>query len=49
VGHTTSIVGVSAGDHHVIVKKRGYQAWKKRMVVTSGRIKIHAELEAEAK
>jgi len=25
VGHTTSIVGVSAGDHQVIVKKRGYQ------------------------
>jgi PEGA domain len=49
VGHTTSIVGVSAGDHQVIVKKRGYQPWKKRMVVTSGRIRIHADLEAESK
>jgi hypothetical protein len=49
VGHTTSIVGVSAGDHQVIVKKRGYQRWKKRMVVTSGRIRIHADLEAESK
>jgi PEGA domain len=49
VGHTTSIVGVSAGDHQVILKKRGYQPWKKRMVVTSGRIRIHADLEAESK
>ena len=49
VGHTTSIVGVSAGEHQVIVKKRGYQVWEKRMVVTSGRVRIHAELEAESK
>ena len=49
VGHTTSIVGVSAGEHQVIVKKRGYQPWKERMVVTSGRIRIHADLEAESK
>ena len=44
VGHTTSIVGVTAGEHQVKMKKRGYQLWEKRMVVTSGRIRIHAEL-----
>lgn len=49
VGHTTSIVGVSADEHQVKVKKRSYQLWEKRMVVTSGRIRIHAELEAESK
>jgi len=48
VGHTTSIVGVVAGEHQVIVKKSGYKPWKKRIVVTSGRIRIHAELEAES-
>ena len=49
VGHTTSIVGVAAGEHQIIVKKSGYTPWEKKIVVTSGRIRIHAELEADPK
>lgn len=49
VGHTSSIVGVSADEHQVMVRKRGYKPWEKRVVVTSGRIRVHAELESESK
>lgn len=49
VGHTTPIVGVSASEHQVVVKKGGYEPREKRMAVTSGRVRIHAELKAESK
>jgi hypothetical protein len=46
VGNTPSTIGVSQGDHTITVKKNGYKLWKKKIKVTSGNVKISAELEA---
>ena len=49
VGSTPSTVGVSAGDHTIAVKKNGYKAWERKIKVTSGRVAVAAELEADVK
>ena len=49
VGHTASVVNVAAGQHQLVVKKKGYKPWEKKIEVTSGQVKVHAELEAESK
>lgn len=49
VGSTTSTVGVAAGQHQLVVKKRGYKAWEKTIAVTSGQVRVHAALEPESK
>jgi len=46
VGNTPSTIGVSQGDHTITVKKNGYKLWEKKIKVTSGNVKISAELEA---
>ena len=45
VGNTPSLIGVSQGDHTITVKKNGYKLWEKKIKVTSGNVKISAELE----
>jgi hypothetical protein len=45
VGNTPSTIGVSQGDHTITVKKNGYKLWEKKIKVTSGNVKISAELE----
>jgi len=49
VGNTPSSIGVSAGDHTISVKKSGYTFWERKIKVSSGNVKISAELEAEGK
>src|SRR5580698_1176650 len=46
VGNTPSTIGGSQGDHTITVKKNGYKLWEKKIKVTSGNVKISAELEA---
>lgn len=46
VGSTPSTIGVSEGDHVILVKKNGYKPWDRNIKVTSGKIGITAELEA---
>jgi PEGA domain-containing protein len=46
VGNTPSTIGVSQGDHTITVKKNGYKRWERKIKVTSGNVKISAELEA---
>ena len=46
VGNTPSTIGVSQGDHTITVKKNGYKLCEKKIKVTSGNVKISAELEA---
>jgi hypothetical protein len=46
VGNTPSTVGVSAGDHSIVITKKGYKPWERKIKVTSGKIDIAAELEA---
>jgi PEGA domain len=47
VGNTPSTVGVSQGDHTIGVKKSGYKLWERKIKVTSGKVRITAELEAD--
>jgi hypothetical protein len=46
VGNTPSTVGVSAGDHSIVITKKGYKPWERKIKVTSGKIDIAAELES---
>jgi PEGA domain-containing protein len=49
VGSTPSSVGVSTGEHDIVVKKSGFKSWEKKVTVSSGHVKVDAQLEAEAK
>jgi len=46
VGSTPSSIGVSTGDHTVALKKGGFKLWERKIKVTTGKIQISAELEA---
>jgi hypothetical protein len=47
VGNTPSTIGVAPGDHTIRVKKNGYKAWEKKIRVSSGKVSVAAELDAE--
>ena len=47
VGNTPSSVGVLPGDHVITVKKVGYRAWERKVAISSGHVKLAAELESE--
>jgi hypothetical protein len=47
VGNTPSTVNVAAGSHDIVVKKKGFTDWTKKLSVTGGNVHIAAELEAE--
>jgi PEGA domain len=49
VGNTPSAIGVSPGDHAISVKKNGYQTWDRKIKISTGKVNISAELQAEAK
>ena len=49
VGSTPSSVGVTPGEHDIVVKKSGFKPWEKKIAVSSGHVKIDAQLEAESK
>lgn len=47
VGNTPSTVSVGHGSHQIALKKKGFIAWSKALVVTGGTIHLNAELEQE--
>jgi hypothetical protein len=47
IGNTPSSIGVSPGDHTISVKKKGYKTWERKIKVSSGKVNVFAELEAE--
>jgi hypothetical protein len=49
IGNTPSTIGVSPGDHTISVKKRGYKTWERKIKVSSGKVNVFAELEADVK
>ncbi len=49
VGQTTSVVGIAPGQHRLLVKKQDYKPWEKDIEVTSGQVKVNAELVKESK
>jgi len=49
VGNTPSTLGVSSGDHVVTVSKKGFKPWERKVKITTGKVEIAADLEAEGK
>jgi hypothetical protein len=49
IGNTPSAIGVSPGDHTISVKKKGYKTWERKIKVSSGKVNVFAELEADPK
>jgi PEGA domain-containing protein len=45
-GNAPSTVTLPPGDHTITVKKSGFQNWERNIHVTSGNIKVRAELQA---
>lgn len=45
VGSTPSTLQLSAGQHEITIKKKGFQPWTRKMKVTSGNMNISADLE----
>ena len=46
VGSTPSSLSATPGQHEVVVKKAGYEAWQKKVTVTGGHVRLDALLEA---
>jgi hypothetical protein len=47
VGNTPSSVELATGDHSVVIRKAGYNAWERKLKVMSGDIKLNADLEKQ--
>jgi hypothetical protein len=48
VGSAPSTVTLASGDHTVRVSKKGFQPYEKKLHTSSGKINLHAELDAVA-
>jgi hypothetical protein len=47
VGSTPSALSATPGQHEVVVKKAGYEAWRRKVTVTGGHVRLDAQLEAD--
>lgn len=47
VGSTPSTLNLAPGKHQIVVKKSGYQDWTRNMMVSSGAIRLSAEMVAK--
>ncbi len=45
MGNTPSSIELVSGEHTVSVKKFGYKTWERKIKLTSGDVKLNAELE----
>jgi hypothetical protein len=45
VGSTPSSLNAVSGQHRVVVKKLGYQAWERKVTVSGGHVKLDAQLQ----
>ena len=46
VGSTPSSVTATQGQHQVVLKKVGYEAWQRKVTVTGGHVRLDAQLDA---
>jgi hypothetical protein len=47
VGNTPSTIEAQPGDHSVVVKKRGFKIWERKIKLSGGDIRLNAELEKD--
>jgi hypothetical protein len=45
VGNTPSTVTIAPGSHQIVVRKKGFTDWSKKLNVTGGTVHLNAELE----
>ena len=45
VGNTPSAIDLAMGEHTVVISKKGFEPWKRTIKLSSGDIKLTAELE----
>lgn len=45
VGSTPSIISMPAGDHTIVIRKKSFKPWERKIKAMLGSIKIEAELE----
>jgi hypothetical protein len=45
VGNTPTTMSLTHGKHEVTVRKKGYTEWTRQLSVTSGNVRVNAELE----
>jgi hypothetical protein len=48
VGNTPSTIAVTLGSHQIVVKKKGFAYWTRKLNVTGGSIHLNVELETAA-
>ena len=48
VGNTPSTISVAPGSHEIVVEKKGFTKWTRKMNVTGGTVHLNAELEKAA-
>jgi hypothetical protein len=48
MGSTPSTVEVEMGDQNILVSKKGYQSWSRKLKVTGGNVNVNADLDAPA-
>ncbi len=48
-GNTPSSMSIPVGEHALIITKKGYRRWERKINALAGKISITAELEPEAK
>jgi hypothetical protein len=46
VGNTPSEIELPAGEHTVIISKKGYNSWERKLKASGGSVKLNVELEA---
>jgi diacylglycerol kinase family enzyme len=47
VGSTPSTISVAAGAHQVVLKKKGFKPWERKVTTSNGQVNISAELETQ--
>jgi hypothetical protein len=47
VGNTPSTLNLTPGKHAIVVKKTGYQTWSRTMLVSTGAVRLNAEMIAK--
>ena len=45
VGSTPSSVHLEPGDHTIVISKKGFASWQKKIKITKGEVTVNAELE----
>ena len=46
VGSTPSTISVPVGSHEIVLKKKGFSAWSRKMNATGGTVHVAAEMES---